>query len=182
MSGATYTLYSSATLQSPTSPAIQPDGYSKLCLSCHDGTVAIGAVVNTGASSSTISMSGTASGGFMPGTPGAGSVNMGTDLSGHHPISIEVNAALISAKNTQCVNGLITMTLCSPPAASPVQLQPTKNQFSVGPHNGLGVQCSSCHDPHEDNPAGNDFLRVNVSGGTDPLCTICHIDCSSTCP
>jgi len=55
---ATYTLPSSPTMRS--TPQNPPDGDSRLCLSCHDGTVAIGSVVNSGAAVSTISMVGPA--------------------------------------------------------------------------------------------------------------------------
>src|SRR5512141_944892 len=44
---ATYTLYSSATFQGATSLA-QPGPTSKLCLSCHDGSVAVDAFANAG--------------------------------------------------------------------------------------------------------------------------------------
>jgi len=65
---ATYTVYSSATLDS--TPG-QPNGVSKLCLSCHDGTVAIDA---------------------FAGAAGTTSINatfqVGTDLRYDHPISM----------------------------------------------------------------------------------------------
>jgi hypothetical protein len=41
--GATYVLYNSSTLQAVPG---QPDGSSILCLSCHDGTIALGNVVS----------------------------------------------------------------------------------------------------------------------------------------
>ncbi|NOX43513.1 MAG: hypothetical protein GXP19_07250, partial [Gammaproteobacteria bacterium] len=47
LSGATYDTYSSGSLDSAPSPGAslqQPTGTSKLCLSCHDGTMAVGAV------------------------------------------------------------------------------------------------------------------------------------------
>jgi len=51
-------------------PSPQPDGSSRLCLSCHDGTVALGDL------------------GGQHLRPGRG--GMGTDLSGSHPISFVV--------------------------------------------------------------------------------------------
>ena len=50
----------------------QPTGSSKLCLSCHDGTIALEATVNRGSGQT-----------YMP----PGSTNVGTDLSDDHPIS-----------------------------------------------------------------------------------------------
>jgi hypothetical protein len=172
----TYDLFTSPTLLSPDEATIQPDGDSKLCLSCHDGTVAIGSVVNIGGAPSTISMAGTGGGGEMP----AGSTNLGTDLSGHHPISIAVNNTLITDKDTQC--GIVTWRVCFPPVGQPVKLRPTNNTY--GGAGGDGVQCSSCHDPHNDGVVGTTkFLRTYAIGGggeliTDPLCTACHMDCS----
>jgi predicted CXXCH cytochrome family protein len=79
----TYTLYASPTLRA--GPLQQPMGATKLCLSCHDGTVAIGAVLNP-------------AGGI--GFPGSGTLPPGTlsdfglDLSGHHPVSFPYHEAL----------------------------------------------------------------------------------------
>lgn len=67
---ATYILYGSPTLD-PLFQPVQPRGPSKLCLSCHDGTVAIDSFGNV---SGTQTMTGLA--------------NLGTDLSNDHPISI----------------------------------------------------------------------------------------------
>jgi len=177
MSSASYQLYTSPTLLSPTSPAIQPDGDSRLCLSCHDGTVAIGSVVNIGGSPTTISMQGTGPGGVMP----SGGGYIGTDLSGHHPVSIEVNANLITDKNTQCNDGIVSWKVCFP--SSPVKLRPTNNQYGSSTPPRQGVQCTSCHDPHNDpNPPNTVFLRIGDRNNNTELCTKCHIDCALTCP
>ena len=59
LSGATYTPYTSSSINA-TDIAAEPGGSSKLCLSCHDGTLAIGAVnVANGQTDVSISMSGT---------------------------------------------------------------------------------------------------------------------------
>ena len=74
---APFTLYSSLTLDA--GPMGQPTGVSKLCLSCHDGTVAedsFGGLVGTT---------------FM-----AGPALVGTDLSNDHPISFTYDDALAS--------------------------------------------------------------------------------------
>ena len=71
---ATFTLYTSPTFDATNS---QPDGASKLCLSCHDGTVAIDSYGgNTGTN-------------FMTGT-----ALIGTDLSNDHPVTFTYDAAL----------------------------------------------------------------------------------------
>jgi len=83
MSSAVYTPYSSATLKAVVG---QPTGASKLCLSCHDGTVALGMVNSRGTA---ITMNSA----MMP----AGPNNLGTDLSADHPVSFTYNAALVTA-------------------------------------------------------------------------------------
>lgn len=75
MSSETYTPYTSPTLKATVG---QPTGSSRLCLSCHDGTVALGMVASR---SSGIAMNSTT----MP----AGPSNLGTDLSADHPVSFE---------------------------------------------------------------------------------------------
>ena len=67
------------------SPLGQPRGSSKLCLSCHDGTVALGQTVNDGL----ISLLNAGPGGKIP----AGSSNLGTDLTDDHPVSFQRSAA-----------------------------------------------------------------------------------------
>jgi len=69
LSNATYTLYSSPTLQGTMHP---PGRASKLCLSCHDGTVAIDSF---NGASGTVFVS--------------GSALIGTDLSNDHPVGVE---------------------------------------------------------------------------------------------
>lgn len=79
--GGTYTLYGSTTLQAVPD---QPDGSSILCLSCHDGTIALGTLV-----SRTTDI--TFSGGIT--TMPAGRGNLEQDLSDDHPISFDYTFA-----------------------------------------------------------------------------------------
>ncbi len=82
-----YAVYASSTLKA--GPLPQPSGPTKLCLSCHDGTIAMGAVVNP---SGGISMTGT-------GTLPSGSLSdFGLDLSGHHPVSFPYHNGLPNAE------------------------------------------------------------------------------------
>lgn len=171
-----YTLPSSPTMLS--TPQNPPDGDSRLCLSCHDGTVAVGSVVNLGGAPTTISMqdSGTgtlSAGALAPNAP----TNFGTDLSGHHPVSLEVDDALIADKQNQCAQGLVSLKVCMP--AAPAKLLSTANLYGTGTHTHKGVQCSSCHDAHEDPVPGTSmFLRADATA----LCDLCHVSCSASCP
>jgi len=100
-SSATYTPYSSESLDAKSAQSGwtgQPLGSSKLCLSCHDGTIALGNVVNAPGSGlgSNISVSGS-TGTVMPAGAGATSGytrRLGTDLSNDHPISITYDSTL----------------------------------------------------------------------------------------
>lgn len=175
----------------------QPDKGSRLCLGCHDGTVAIGALVNMPGpgSSGTVSMSGVGAGGEMLNTAYG---YIGVDLSGTHPVSIAVNDTLITDKNLDCTGpGASTLQLQYPPPADPVKLKPTNNTYSGSPGRSAtspsgqvsyneGVQCSSCHDPHNNN---TDFLVAGTAAPPpgkghpgsypDALCNSCH---QGTCP
>jgi predicted CXXCH cytochrome family protein len=73
----TFTPYASSTMNAV---AGQPGGHSKLCLSCHDGSVALGSY-----------------GGLTGTTMITGGALLGTDLSNDHPISFVYNTALATA-------------------------------------------------------------------------------------
>ena len=137
-----YDLYGSKTM---TAAPLQPRGYSRLCLSCHDGTIALG-VLHGGR---TISVSGT---GLADGKLTAANRGfLGEDLSDDHPISFDYTLALANS------NGEL-----KPPA----NLDPR-----IKLEGGTSLECTSCHNPHSD-PYGGKFLAVsNLRSG---LCTACH--------
>jgi hypothetical protein len=195
--GSTYTAYTSSTLDAQSiSDGFnnQPGGSSKLCLSCHDGTLAIGNVaVLGGATNVGIPMQGTAAGGGMPageGTASGFTRNLGTDLRNDHPISVTFNAALVARDgelrpvdgNQRWPSDGSVVGLRAPGVKPLLPLQPT----GAG---GLGqVQCTSCHDPHLrelDASKGNQkFLRaqrfqeaspaVGYNPTGDIICLGCH--------
>lgn len=84
----TFQTYSSTVSPTFNSTTEQPGGVSKLCLSCHDGTVALDAF------------------GGRTGTTTIGSIraNLGTDLRTTHPISFTYDTALVTADG----GGLVT--------------------------------------------------------------------------
>ncbi len=113
----TYVPYDSATLRATVG---QPTGASKLCLSCHDGTIALGEVLSEPVEIGFV-------GGirFLP----VGSSQLGTDLRDDHPISFEYDT-ILAANNPDLVDpSLLT---------GAVRLDPFGQ-----------LQCTSCHDPHE---------------------------------
>jgi len=97
-STATYTTYSSSSLDIATNGQAPGTG-SKMCLSCHDGTVAIGQVnVLNSQLDQSIAMQGDGvdADKLAAGTDGYTS-NLGVDLSNDHPVGFVYNAALATA-------------------------------------------------------------------------------------
>ncbi len=142
-----YVVYSSTRLQSLNITIPQPNGSSRLCLSCHDGTVALGSI-----SSSVTPVPVYQNGAPITTLPAGDPANLGIDLSADHPVSMSYDA---------CVQADSTLQ----PRAS---LNPVVKLELV--NGGYCVQCTSCHDPHN-NQFGN-FLVMNNTGSA--LCNACH--------
>ncbi|MHB1590156.1 MAG: hypothetical protein ACYCTW_01275 [Sulfuricella sp.] len=185
LSSATYTPYTSSSMEAnATELANAPGGSSKLCLSCHDGTMAIDTVnVLNGASNPTIAMTvgGLAtSPAYMP--PGSGTTtgytrNLGIDLTNDHPISFTYNDALATADGELrqiSGNPIVGNRLAG---VSPRPMLPLENNQ---------LQCATCHDPHlrDTVDANAKFLRMNrlqtaqpgatFNPSTDIICLACH--------
>jgi len=143
MSGETnYIVYSSSRMTTLNINIPQPNGSSRLCLSCHDGTVALG---NVSSRTTPIAMQGGTT--MMPvGDPN----NLGTDLSADHPISFLYDSAL-AARDSEIKD-------------------PSQLTGAVRLDKQSLLQCTSCHDPHNDQ-YGN-FLVMNNNGSM--LCLTCH--------
>ena len=184
----TYTTYTSSSLDAVTiaEQLQQPAGASKLCLSCHDGSMAIGMVnVAGGEVDVNIPMSGVGAGGEMPAGEGLQTGytrNLGTDLTNDHPISLTFDATLVAADGE----------LRDPATTPEVGLRSpgVKPQFpleATGPPGEAQLQCVSCHDPHladgADGPnkflRGNRLQQLEPAGGdfdadADNVCLACH--------
>jgi predicted CXXCH cytochrome family protein len=132
-----YTVYTSSSLDAEPD---QPTGSSKMCLSCHDGTIALGSVVSRG---QTIQMAG----GITTLPPGT--ANLGTDLSDDHPISFSFDS-MLAAQDTR---------LRDPHALpTPVRLDPNRE-----------LQCTTCHDAH-DNSFGHFLVMNNTDSSLCRAC------------
>ncbi len=151
LSGQTYTPYASGSLQSSLG---QPNGYSRLCLSCHDGTIAIGSVHNIGGQSATIQIANTGPGGVMP----AGRTLLGTNLTNDHPVSFPFTSALAAADGELVSPGTLTGAIRLYAGAIATVAD--------------SVQCTTCHDPHL--VANPKFLKKSFTGRGDNLCLTCH--------
>ncbi|MBA3008006.1 MAG: cytochrome c3 family protein [Desulfocapsa sp.] len=122
-----FTLYSSPTLNAtPT----QPTSISRLCLSCHDGTIALDSFGGlTGTTNIRVQ------------TTRAVPIRIGTALNKHHPVAIIYDQALASKDG-----GLYN------PDAHPSGLGGTISHDML---NGGVLECSSCHDVHVGRGTGN---------------------------
>ena len=134
-------------------PAPQPDGSSRLCLSCHDGTVALGDI---GGSSSRIPMAGAQR--LARGRRG----HIGTDLSGSHPISFVVPEGDPEGPESEKDMGLRPLSL--------IQSEESVSLDAKGK-----MQCTTCHDPHSDrNHDPGRVPRFWVRPTLDEVCLACH--------
>ena len=147
--GGTYRMYWSETMDAygSSAEAPQPNGSSKLCLSCHDGTIALGSTVSEGR----IAMRGGIT--TMPSTSES---NLGRDLSGDHPVSFTVTDHLVTMNNSK---GDVPLRSASEMRNHPLAKLDGQDR----------IQCTTCHDPHR-NPSG-DFLLTAKPG---ELCIACH--------
>ncbi|MBN4063240.1 hypothetical protein JYT79_00510 [Cardiobacterium sp. AH-315-I02] len=189
LSNQTYTTYTSSSLDAEDimGQLDQPGGSSKLCLSCHDGTLAIGTVnVLGGQQNVDIRLSGTEADGTMP--PGSGlqtgfTRDLGTDLTNDHPISLTYDTNLAN----------IDRELFDPVVAAHIGVRaPGIRPLVPLEATGIGgtpqIQCATCHDPHSrdtDLTVNSKFLRLNrfqqaapVGGAFDAVndivCLSCH--------
>ena len=162
-----YTFYQSGSMDSvtPTQTHIK----SKLCLSCHDGTLAIGGVgVVAGQLNYTFEMLGTDGGKIPAGELGANTgytANLGTDLSNDHPISIVYDDDLSTKDGALRPPGTTAYIGMRGKGLHPsVPLEPSAIANGV-PSGNATVECTTCHDPHitsTDATAGNiKFLRLH---------------------
>lgn len=131
-----------------------------ICLSCHDGTIALGSVANMPSDipSSKLEIAmrtskiASASAGYI-----------GTDLSDDHPVAIKYDNSALTGDTE----------LKLPPLAGSIKLY-TMASGRAAPSNpqanGDFVECTSCHNPH-DNEFGKFLVETNQNS---QLCMRCH--------
>jgi predicted CXXCH cytochrome family protein len=144
-SAATYTVYASSTM---TATVGQPGATSKLCLSCHDGTIAVN------------SFGGTTGTTLLTGTK-----NMGTALTNDHPIGFTYDAALVAADGAlNAITSAVTIGSGTKTKVGTI----ASNLLYAGK-----MECASCHDVHNTFTATTGKL-AKVSMASSALCTTCH--------
>jgi hypothetical protein len=149
-------------------------GPTAKCLSCHDGSVAPGDLgwfdgrKPVGLNTNTIPSSSEYSVGF------------GGSMSGNHPVAMPYPYG--GVPNTY--NGVTTGSAFVPadwltPPTGKIQLYNMDSGDPIaGPGTGTkaGIECSSCHDPHNKQTDDDYFLRGKLTGdGADYICLECHI-------
>ncbi len=133
--------------------APQPNGSSRLCLSCHDGTIALGDVAGE---TRPVLMSGSER--LQAGDRGF----IGTDLSGSHPISFVVE--------DDSRFGLGEWVDIGVKPLSAIASDPEVRLDDAG-----RMQCTTCHDPHDDrhyDPGRTPHFLVKPT--VEALCLSCH--------
>ncbi len=140
-------------------PTAYPNGATRMCLSCHDGVSAIGEVINSLPQFKTkIAMN-------FDTLQAAGST-AAVDLAVSHPVSFVYTPSVVSQINT--IEGA---TNYQSPGLVPLDSQSR-------------MQCTTCHDPHNDTSAGGGyslpFWRNYTGVGNetvdyDNTCDDCHV-------
>ncbi|MCX7793703.1 MAG: cytochrome c3 family protein [Thermodesulfovibrionales bacterium] len=137
----------------------QPGTNSKTCLSCHDGTIALGDIlVGTDSTIAGTTGGGTAStitNGYMnnainPVTGRMPGLGVGGDLRQEHPVGIQVIPGRAGLKS---INAMQTAGA---------------RFYNVGGN--WMMECATCHDPHETDTGYQPFLRMSYAS----ICTDCH--------
>lgn len=189
----TYTTYASlgtSTLDAASTDPSESGSVSLACLSCHDGTQAMDAMMNTPGSGNVGQLVGTTGVNTGPngwvefqsmGSVSAEIINLGTDLSNDHPIAIQYaggadgRTALdpdfkdaLSATNATGTVWYVDTNANSTFEKSDLKL------FKAGGVSLVGqslVECATCHDPHTQNTT---FLRNPSGNEGSATCLSCH--------
>jgi hypothetical protein len=123
----------------------QPDGASKLCLSCHDGVSAVNQFGGKTQGSGTANYLGTHAS------------NLGIDLTNDHPVSFVYNTALATLDGALKDPSTATTSLGGTIATDMLDI------------NGK-VQCPSCHEVHDQTI----YRFGKISNAGSALCLTCH--------
>jgi Doubled CXXCH motif (Paired_CXXCH_1) len=153
-------------------------GPTAKCLSCHDGSVAIGDVAWFAESSQSLQSTKHNSGEFNVGLNG--------NMAGNHPVAMPYpfNQTPSTYNGTTTGAGFVPTEWVPDPttlATAKIRLfqDDGAGNITAGPTSGrAGLECSSCHDPHNKQAVEDLFLRGKLIGNTRAsgyLCVQCHI-------
>ncbi len=134
----------------------QPGGPSRLCLSCHDGSVAVNAYGHYDSNPTNYAGAATIDAGYQIG----GLAGLNYDLSNHHPIGFDYDA--------------IAQTLDDELYTSDTPINGGSGLLISDLLWNHSIECTSCHDVHNTKAEGEKFLYVNDNLGS-ALCLSCHM-------
>ena len=186
----TYDTLGTTSLDGATAPV---GSVSIACLSCHDGTQAMDALLNDPGSGAVVASftAGVWTGSDRP----QGIADLGTDLTDDHPIGIQYGGGGVKTSTPaaptndddfiQAGQGLgnaqangLTVWWVDTEATPNGTREKTDMQLYTRAVAGIDageaqpfVECASCHDPHSDTP--DLFLRVSNDGSA--VCLACHV-------
>ena len=150
------------------------DSATRLCLSCHDGTVAL---------DSFMGKDGTPDGQMMGSDAqhGSADANLGTDLSNDHPVGYKAHIDETNASVTAGVTHYRYKSIASIKAKLKLAVSP--DAFPSGKTDQTGaaityttyysVSCMTCHDVHNAGASGKPGL-LRISNDNSDLCLTCH--------
>ncbi|MBI2529106.1 MAG: hypothetical protein HYV93_24360 [Candidatus Rokubacteria bacterium] len=163
-------------------PTIVGDTYkgsTAKCLSCHDGTVAVGDLAWWDGAANPTAVGGK---GALPAgdkhiiTSGAG----GASMKGNHPVAMPYPyGGVANTYNGKTTGSAFEATEWRTPPVLPVRLfnDDSSGNITAGAVAAKsGIECSSCHDPHNKQTEDMRFLRGTMGGNTTAyICLKCHI-------
>jgi len=169
----------------PTISGASYQGATAKCLSCHDGSVAIGDVAWFYAQKQTLDATKMgAMTGPSPVDAGANFIIADTatgSMNGNHPVAIAYPfGGASNTYNGTTDAGVDTTEFQADPQLGGIRLftDDGAGVITAGATAGqTGIECSSCHDPHNKHTLDDLFLRGTLTGGTgsDYICLKCHI-------
>ncbi len=152
MSGASFSPYTGLDLDhAPWTAGSGPNELSKLCLSCHDGTVAVNSLINN----ANPTMGATAE--LDAGGKLVTSARLDADLSNDHPISFDYTVA--DATDAELVD---------------ISTVKSGSNLEFYGSSKTTMECSTCHDVHEFGATAPMQPFLNESKAGSNLCLKCH--------
>ncbi len=151
------------------------NGTTIKCLSCHDGAVAVGNVSWWNAQ-----------GPVSFGTPAVGApyiVGGAGVMTGNHPVAMPYpgGAAVVTYNQVTANKPPIVDEWVADPGALGIRIYTDDGLGNIsaqtGPADGSsGIECASCHDPHNGSTVQDDFFLRGFLGTNDPdyICAKCH--------
>lgn len=150
-------------------------GPTARCLSCHDGSVAVGDIAWWNGGPPTAPLDNTLHGAGDP-----FNVGLGGAMAGNHPVAMpypyQQSASTYNGVTTGA--GFVSTEWQTDPTTLNIRLfNDNLGDIAAGPVAGqTGIECSSCHDPHNKASVDVFFLRGNLTGNdTNYICLKCHI-------